>query len=71
MSGSAYWIAKTGGGWAVEGESQILAVHATHGAAVAHLDRLAGRDDGAASPAQTEPPLPETPPSDPFFRRFS
>jgi len=70
MSDGNYWLAKTSGGWTVEDGRQVLAVHATHGAAVAHLDRLAHSDSGESSAAPGSV-LPDMPQSDAFFRRFS
>ncbi len=70
MSDDAYWLAKTNGGWLVEDRFQIFALHATRGAALAHLGRLANPNDPEALDAQarTQPDMPR---SDAFFRRFS
>jgi hypothetical protein len=70
MSSGEYWLAKIDGGWTVEDRRQILAVHASRGAAADHLDRLLGLDspDCLHAPANA---LPDMPRSDTFVRRFS
>jgi hypothetical protein len=68
MSNGDFWLAKLNCGWTVEDRRQVLGVHPTRIAALAHLDRLAGLG-GASGQAQGD--LPDMPRSDAFFRRFS
>jgi hypothetical protein len=70
MADGDYWLAKTSSGWTVEDRRQVLALHPTQTAALAHLARLANTDGEESLIAQARA-LPDMPQSDAFFRRFS